>query len=104
MSKFRNVRTQGYASKREANRAAELKLLEKAGEITDLKEQVKIELIPAQYVDGKCVERACTYIADFVFKQNGKEVVEDVKGFREPIYRIKRKIALFLKGIRIVET
>lgn len=102
-NKFRNVKTNGYASKREAIHATELKLLERAGKITNLREQVKFELIPAQYIDGKCVERACTYIADFVFVENGQEVVADAKGYREPTYRLKRKMALFLKGIRIRE-
>lgn len=55
-----------HDSQKEANRWAELKLLERVGLIKDLRRQVEYELIPAQYVDGKCVERAVKYKADFV--------------------------------------
>jgi hypothetical protein len=104
MSKYRNKRTNGYASKREAKRAAELKLLEKAGEITNLREQVAFELIPKQ--QG---ERACKYVADFVYWHRhegmtpGEEIVEDAKGYRDPVYRIKRKLMLHVHGIRVRE-
>ena len=81
LSKFGNVKTDGFDSKREAKRAAELRLLERAGEITNLHFQVQYVLIPAQYEGGKCVERACTYEADFVYVRDGKTVVEDAKGF-----------------------
>ncbi len=110
--KYGNKKTNGYASAREAKRAAELKLMEKAGDITNLREQVAFELIPAQYADCKCVERACKYVADFVYDQWVTEmgeiryletVVEDAKGFREPVYRIKRKLMLHVHGIRIRE-
>lgn len=99
MSKYGNKRTNGYASKREAKRAAELKLMEKAGEISDLFEQVMFLLIPSQ-----TGERPCKYIADFVYAdKSGARVVEDAKGFRDPVYRIKRKLMLKVHGIRIVE-
>ena len=108
-----------YDSKKEAKRAQELKALEAAGLISDLREQVPLELIPAQWTEiprtgkkgqplkpkRKCLERACTYIADFVYKQNGVEIWEDVKSpvTRTPEYKIKRKLALYLKGIKIKE-
>lgn len=92
-----------FDSKKEANRWFELVLLQKAGQVTDLKRQVKYELIPSQRVDGKVAERACTYVADFVYKQNGKTVVEDTKGFKTKDYIIKRKLMLWVHGIRIVE-
>lgn len=92
-----------FDSKKEANRWFELVLLQKAGQVTDLKRQVKYELIPSQRVDGKVAERACTYVADFVYKQNGKTVVEDTKGFKTKDYIIKRKLMLYIHGIRIVE-
>ena len=92
-----------FDSKKEANRWFELVLLQKAGQVTDLKRQVKYELIPSQRVDGKVAERACTYVADFVYKQNGKTVVEDTKGFKTKDYIIKRKLMLYIYGIRIVE-
>ncbi len=99
MSKYGNRKTAGYASAREARRAIELKLLVRAGEITDLVEQPVFELIPKQIG-----ERACKYIADFQYKENGITVVEDVKGYRDPIYRIKRKLMLSVHGLRVRET
>lgn len=87
-----------FDSKKEANRYLQLKLLERAGEIQDLQLQVKFELIPKQ--KG---ERACNYIADFVYTQNGETIVEDTKGFKTPEYIIKRKLMLERHGIRIKE-
>ena len=92
-----------FDSRKEGNRWRELVLLQKAGQVTDLKRQVKYELIPSQRINGKVVERACTYVADFVYKQNGKTVVEDTKGFKTKDYIIKRKLMLWVHGIRIVE-
>lgn len=92
-----------YDSAKEARRHAELLLLERAGAIQGLQRQVKFELIPRQVIEGKVVERACTYIADFVYTQQGSRIVEDVKGYRTPEYRIKRKLMLFIHGIRIHE-
>jgi hypothetical protein len=92
-----------FDSKKEANRYSELVLLERAGKIQNLERQVKFELIPYQRIDGKVVERGCSYIADFVYQQDGKKVVEDTKGFRTQEYIIKRKLMLYLKGIRIKE-
>lgn len=80
-----------------------MSLLERAGTIQNLKRQVKFELIPSQRVDGKVIERPCTYIADFVYTENGKMVVEDTKGFRTTDYIIKRKLLLWVHGIRIQE-
>lgn len=108
-SKYRNVKCGSYASKREAKRAEELKLLEAAGKITNLREQVEYVLIPKQVdANGKCIERACEYIADFAYllKEDGEildEIVEDAKGYRDPVYRIKRKLMLSVHGIRIRE-
>jgi hypothetical protein len=102
-AKFGNVKTDGYASKREAKRAAELRVLQRLREISDLREQVMYVLIPPQRVNGLLVERACTYVADFVYVQNEKTVVEDSKGHRTRDYIIKRKLMLFMHGIRIRE-
>lgn len=95
------VSPDGYVfdSRKEYNRWCNLKLLERAGKISDLKRQVKYELIPKQ--EG---ERACNYIADFVYCQDGETVVEDCKGFRTEGYKIKRKLLLHKFGIRIKET
>lgn len=107
MSKYNNAKYNGYDSKREAKRAAELKLLEKAGVISNLQEQVVYELIPSQYriVNGKkkCIERAIKYIADFQYVENGNTVVEDAKGFRTEVYRIKKKLMLYFHDIQIKE-
>lgn len=107
MSKYNNSKHDGYDSKKEAKRATELKLLEKAGIISRLQEQVVYELIPSQYriVDGKkkCIERAMKYIADFQYVENGNTVVEDAKGFRTEVYRIKKKLMLYFHDIQIKE-
>ena len=92
-----------FDSKREAQRYQQLKLMVKAGVIINLKRQVKYELVPAQYIDGKCVERAVTYISDFEYDENGRHVVEDTKGMRTKEYIIKRKLMLHKYGIRIRE-
>lgn len=117
-NKFHNQKVGGYDSRKERRRAQELKFLAERGIISDLQEQVKFELIPAQYeevvqqlktkskVVKRCVERSCCYIADFVYRDpTGKLVVEDVKSpiTRTPEYRIKRKLMLWVKGIKIKE-
>lgn len=119
MNKYRNKKVVRngitYDSQKEANRHAVLKLLERSGKIRDLQRQVKFVLIPAQYEPdtvgirggvkkGKLIERECSYIADFVYEENGKKVVEDTKGFRTADYKIKRKLMLFMHGIKIKET
>ena len=95
-----------FDSKKEFNRYQELLLLHRAGKIYGLERQVKIPLLPSQKDEnGKVVERAVTYIADFVYfdiEQN-KVVVEDAKGMRTPEYILKRKMVLYLNHIRIQE-
>jgi len=107
MAKYRNVKTNGYDSKKESVRANELKLLERAGHITELCEQVTFELQPSFKRDGK-TERAIKYIADFTYQKDGKYIVEDVKS---PItkklstYSMKRKMLLFkYPKITFIET
>lgn len=92
-----------FDSRKEARRYSELLLLERVGAIQNLQRQVKFELIPSQRIDGKVVERACTYIADFVYEENGRKVVEDTKGFKTLDYIIKRKLLLYRYGIQIRE-
>lgn len=92
-----------FDSTKEANRYCELKLMQRAGLISDLQLQVSFKLIPSQYIDGKVVERPVSYIADFVYKQNGQTVVEDTKGMKTKDYIIKRKLMLYIHGIRIRE-
>lgn len=95
-----------HDSKAEQRRWYELQLMKRAGEIRDLKRQVKHELIPAQRdSSGKLLERAVCYISDFEYIDNrtGKCVVEDVKGVRTKDYIIKRKLMLWVYKIRITE-
>ena len=100
----RNIDGKTYDSHKEAHRHCELVMLQKAGIITELQEQVVFELIPKQYDEsGKMLERDCKYKADFVYKQNGITVVEDTKGARTKDYAIKRKLMLYIHGIRIKE-
>ena len=106
-----------FDSRKEARRYQELQLLQRAGEIQNLELQKKYVLIPALYEtyerigkkgqklkDGKkLLEKECSYIADFVYEENGKEVVEDTKGIKTKDYIIKRKLMLYVHGIRIRE-
>lgn len=104
--KSQKIRHDGrtYDSIKEFHRHLELLMLQKSGEISELREQVPFELIPKQYdANGKVYEHACKYIADFVYIQNGETVVEDTKGLKTEVYKIKRKLMLFRYGIRIKE-
>lgn len=108
-----------FDSAKEARRFMELSLLQRAGEISDLRTQVKYVLIPAQrepdtvgkrggVIKGKLLERECAYVADFVYIQHGKTVVEDVKGYKDStayaLFTIKRKLMLWVHGVQIKET
>lgn len=107
MSKYKSKKTiiNGivFDSRKEAKRYSELLLLERAGVIKNLELQKPFELIPSQKINGKVVERPCKYIADFVYEENGKTVVEDTKGMRTDKYIIKRKLMLYKYGIQIKE-
>ena len=76
-----------------------MKLLEKAKEISDLKRQVEYELIPR--IGGL---RPIIYRADFTYVQDGKVIVEDSKGFRDRVYKLKCRLMLFRHSIAIRET
>ena len=104
-NKYHAKKSGGYDSRKEHRRANELRLMQRAGLITNLREQVSYELIPEQRgADGKVLERACNYIADFVYTdKEGNTVVEDTKGMRTDVYRIKRKLMLHVHGIMISE-
>lgn len=109
MNKYGNRKTTldgiTFDSAKEANRYAELKLLERAGEISNLQLQRPFVLIGAQKDEnGKVIERPLKYIADFVYKdKDGKTVIEDAKGMRTDVYKIKRKLMLSIYGYRIKE-
>ena len=94
-----------FDSNHEMQRYAQLKMLQRAGKISDLKLQVSFELVPRQdNICGKMLERPVRYIADFVYKDEaGNTVVEDAKGKRTKEYIIKRKLMLYKYRIRIRE-
>lgn len=105
-----------FDSRREARRWTDLRLLERAGEIRDLRRQVKYILIPTQREEpiitktgkekpGRVIEKECSYLADFVYQdaRTGETIVEDAKGFRTEVYRIKKKLMLYVHGIRVTE-
>jgi hypothetical protein len=99
--KYRNRRTEvdgiNFASQREAVRYCELRLLERAGDIRHLECQVPFNI----EVNGKHV---CKYIADFVYLDSeSNEVVEDAKGFRTDVYRLKKTLMRIVNGIDIKE-
>ncbi|MBQ1779170.1 MAG: DUF1064 domain-containing protein [Acidaminococcaceae bacterium] len=90
----------------EARRWQELRYLTRAGIIKDVRRQVPFVLIPAQKDEtGRVIERAVVYRADFVYTEDGKTVVEDVKSeaTKTREYIIKRKLMLYMCGIRIKE-
>lgn len=108
-----------FESKHEADRWIQLKVLQNFGRIQNLQRQVKFVLIPAQYEEtgeiirkgknkgkpkpGKLIEREVAYYADFVYFDDNGLVVEDAKGMKTKDYIIKRKLMLWIHGIRIKE-
>lgn len=86
-----------FDSKFEAKRHGFLRILEKQGEIQNLRRQVPYKLV----VDGLLI---CTYIADYVYEQNGKTIVEDAKGVVTREFRIKQKLMKAIHGIDILIT
>ena len=102
-SKYGAVRTEvdgrSFASKREAARYMELRLLERAGHITGLRCQQRYPL----EINGV---RVGTYTADFCYRETGADMVEDVKSpaSRTEAYILKRNLMLALYGITILET
>ena len=115
-SKYRNkikeVDGIAFDSTKEAACYEELKRAKESGEIKSFEMQKRFELIPAQYaevpVNGKlkrrCVERAITYLADFVVSfPDGETTVLDCKGHKTEVYRIKKKLLMMTCGLRIKE-
>lgn len=92
-----------FDSKREADRYLVLKSMEEDGAIEDLRRQVRYELVPAFDMDGRHY-RPVYYVADFVYREDGREVVEDVKGMRTDVYRLKSKLFARRYGKAIKET
>lgn len=92
-----------FDSKREADRYLVLKSMEEDGAIENLRRQVRYELVPAFDVDGRHY-RPVHYVADFVYRENGHEVIEDVKGMKTDVYRLKSKLVAYRYGMNIRET
>ncbi len=96
---------QKFDSKREYKRFTELRLLEKAGQISNLQTQVTFEIVPKQKKPSGGVEHAVKYIADFLYTlPDGKNVIEDVKGISTKnlsTWVIKRKLMLYIHGIEV---
>jgi len=104
-----------FDSKKEGEYYLRLKQMQEEGKISNLRMQVPYELLPAIYRDEivhlktkdktvrKLVQRAVTYIADFVYTEDGIEKVVDTKGMRLNDYKLKKKMMLSLKGIEIIE-
>jgi hypothetical protein len=82
-----------FPSKKEAKRYLELKILEKAGRISELRLQVRYKLV----IDT-------VYVADFVYREKGEEIVEDVKGHKTRVYLQKKRLMKKQHGIEIKET
>lgn len=107
MSKYGNKKTWVneimFDSLREAKRYNELRILEKAGYITDLELQKSFVLITGRrWSDGK-KHRDTVYRADFVYRENGEVIVEDAKGVRTPVYKLKKELMKDIYGIEIRE-
>lgn len=105
--KYHNKKTEYkgmmFDSQKEAEHYVILEVLENVGAISNLRRQVKYELIPKlKWSTGKTY-RATYYIADFVYERDGKTIVEDVKGFRTPVYKLKRLLMKWLHNIEISE-
>lgn len=128
MNKYRNRKVvrdgMTFDSEKEYRRWCELYLLQRAGKISYLRRQEKFILIQEQrelsneiyqigpkkgrFKPGKIIERECAYIADFTYlDEDGKLVVEDVKGYKRggaySVFAIKRKLMLKEFGIRVKE-
>ena len=119
-NKYRNKKIEfdghTFDSRKEYERYLLLKALERNGDITDLECQKKFILIPAQRaldtlnsrgkrIQGKVLERECAYYADFVYYdvKKARFVVEDAKGMRTEVYKIKKKLMLWVHHIHIKE-
>lgn len=128
---WRNVRTMGqgkyhnqkvmrdgirFDSKKEADRYSVLKALERGGVISDLRLQVRYDLVPplreetivgsrGGKIKGKIIPgySGVHYYADFVYIQDGETIVEDVKGFQTDVYKIKKQLMAERYGVFIRE-
>lgn len=108
-SKYRNKKVVidgiKFDSKKEGNRYLELRLMEDTDYIKDLELQKKFELIPKYEINGRKV-RAMNYICDFYYYDilKDKYIVEDVKGMKTQVYKLKKKMFEYKYKIEIIET
>ena len=104
-NKYKNIKTEvngiKFASKKEAKRYSELRLMWLGNRISDLQTQVRFELIPAMVINGK-KECKISYIADFVYKDKGVQIVEDVKGIKTDVFKIKYRLMKQVHDIDVV--
>lgn len=92
-----------FDSKKEGERYRQLKMLERAGKVSNLVLQPSFELVPAVTLDGK-VKRALVYVADFAYMEADDHIVEDVKGMKTDVYIIKKHLMKAVHNISIRET
>jgi hypothetical protein len=101
VSKYHNRRVVvdgiAFDSQREADRWGELKLMQEAGLIQDLRRQVRFPIVVNE-------QKICVYVADFVYERDGKTIVEDAKGYRTRVYQLKRALMKACHGLEIRET
>ena len=106
MNKYRNrpvqIGGEKYRSQREAKRHQELLLLERFGDIQRLQREVPFVLAVGVVLDGRR-KPPLRYVADFVYVHKGRQVVEDAKGVRTPLYRAKRHLMASVHGIEVRE-
>ena len=97
-NKYRNIKTVidnvGFSSKAEARRYQELKLLLKAKKIHSLELQPRFPLQPAFTDEMGNRHKKIEYVADFIYNEKGQVIVEDVKGIKTEVYRLKKKLFL----------
>lgn len=102
MSKYHAQRTEvdgiKFASKKEAKRYVQLKAFERVGLIKNLRLQV-----PYQIIAKSKYGRAIKYIADFVYIEDEQTVVEDVKGYRTDVYKLKKRLMAEVYGVEVKE-
>jgi hypothetical protein len=98
-NKYGNRKTKGFDSAKEWRRNQELEIMQRAGEISELKRQVPFTLMPSYTISDETTKqgfrtvREIRYIADFTYRlKNGKRIIEDVKGMQTDVFKIKRKL------------
>ena len=108
-SKYGNQKTEvngiKYDSKKEAKRAEQLEVQQRLGIISNLERQKKYVLQPSFKFAGHAI-REIAYVADFVYTENGELVVEDVKSpitRKNPVYKLKKKMMMYVHGIEVRE-